>query len=307
MKIFVALWSHNTETDKSSLGLRYAALEDALKVAKQKFTAARTLEFTGQIKAIFVAPEYLFADDHDDEKRTRTVDKTSKKMMVTRLKELSRVHPDMLLIPGTIIYRIESDWDFMYYQKRDKAVERLYELQNKNTLINNMKRPDNPLTMQSKISALTHKTKKEALVKNKMYVFLNGEVVATYGKTADFYEATGDVPGVFIPGRKAGIQKVGGIRFGFEICYDAQMGVMKSNNLRTPPDIHVIASAHVENKDAKMHARPGGYILHACSLDAETAVYRKGASGLPAPVPPGETVPVGGSPLKCWTLDYTPV
>ncbi len=286
--IFVALWSRETETKtlNSTLGARTYYLDQALASARKAFQQTRG-DYSGQIHAIFLAPEYLFTKPRNPEDNvTRAVEEPEKMMLVSHLKEASKSFPEALMIPGTIIYRLdEAKYPVSFAKSRHNALEQMRSIrsgipQNKSPEVKNLGTLG-VLTLQQKIELLESPNSIGYIVRNKMFAFLNGAIVAKYGKKADLFEAKGDVPGVFIPGKEAGIQELDSLRFGFEICYDHNIGVLKNLSGRgAPVDVQVILSAEVPNAAGSMFLRAGGFSAHASSKTANSRIFVKPRTGL---------------------------
>jgi hypothetical protein len=119
------------------------------------------------------------------------------------------------------------------------------------------------------------------LMRNTAVVLLDGVVWHKYHKHGDYFEVMGDNDDtVFIPGNRDSVTSIHGIKFGFEICLDHNLGTLVA---RVPPqqipDIHIVCSDTVSNELTNIHARPGGFFLHASSVRANTAVYKIAADG----------------------------
>ena len=123
------------------------------------------------------------------------------------------------MIPGTIIYRLdEVKYPVTFAKSRKNALEQMKNIQsaipkNKPPEVQNLGTQGVP-TLKEKIERLESSNSIGYIVRNKMFAFLNGVIVAKYGKKADMFEAKGDVPGVFIPGKEAGIQEFDSLRLG---------------------------------------------------------------------------------------------
>ncbi len=335
MKIFVALWSRDTETKLNvDQDTRFAQLQNAVTRAFELYQAAKagSADYTGPIKSMFVAPEYLFTRQRDPADATagRAIEADEALSILKKVRNLSRTKEDMLLVPGSIIYKYAPERHegggrvgALEVLRQVKAevdataprFKRVKELAPEND-------PTVP-TIQAKVGILEGTGEINHFVKNRIYIYLNGDVVAQYGKKADRFEVTGNVPGVFLPGRQSGRQTIADIKFGFEICYDHEIGVLKAMSAETV-DFQVVASAAVTNNTSCMVVRPGGFFLHASSTAAYSTVFfkpttewKKTANPLhknasyadPTQAPEViETIPpedVDGDPLKCFVLTYS--
>src|SRR5262249_40919582 len=126
--------------------------------------------------------------------------------------------------------------------------------------------------------------------------------------------------------RKTGMQNLGDINFGFEVCYDHEMGVLKATAGGKTVDIHVVASAKVSNNTSSMIVRQGGFFLHACSEAKDsTVLYRATAAWkktqkdsqlknltyatpkeAPDMIESLGTEDVHGDALSCYVINYQP-
>ncbi len=284
--IFVALWSRDTAraTLSENIGTRLYYLEEAVQKSWDKYKANQR-DYKGEIHAIFLAPEYLFTNPRDESqegKVTRAISEPTKRATLSMLGDVSRKYTGLLFVPGTISYSLdEAKYPVTFKESRDKALGQMKTMQTGmpqrvNQTLKNLSPPGQPVpSLTQKIEMLEKSDHIDYIIRNKMYIFLNGKVVAKYGKKADRFEATGDVPGVYIPGQNSGLADIGGIHFGFEICYDHEIGVLKNLSGAKAVDIHMIASAEVSNSTANMLAKVGGFVIHASSNRGYTAVYYK--------------------------------
>ena len=291
MAILVGIWSRDTETKLSeNLGSRLYLMELALAATQAKCQALSAKhKIDGVIKSIFVAPEYLFSAPRDDPGAARAVSHITRSALKSLLAEKSRKFQHMLIVPGTIIFKMElAEYPILGEAKKVRALKILEVAQ--------AKPKEFPVAEIGGVLSTAEKNRllKEGqatqLIKNRAYVFLNGSAVFSYGKKADMVEAIGadsgpsDRPvGVFVPGLKAGLAEIAGIQFGFEICWEHEKGVLKTiaSASKVAPDIQIICSAHVDNAKQNMVVRPGGFVIHASSKLENSNVYYK------APVPQG--------------------
>jgi len=331
MDILVGLWSRDTTTILGeNQGTRLYWLKEAVKATQAK-RAEQAAQFAdaGAIETIFVAPEYLFSAERRNETDARAISDVSRAALKKLLAELSSHYEKMLIVPGTIIYKVDlKQFPIHGAAKKLKTVGVLAT-----AATSEAKNPVfGQVSAQEKNQLIKQGDAVSKLVKNKMYVFFGGEVVASYGKRADMLEAIGDDAdqGIFVPGLKASMQAVGGITFAFEICFDHYKGVLKAVMGKTGSvaDIQIICSAHVDNTNSNMMVRPGGFVLHASSKHECSGVFYKTnpapplAGARPALVKPVPTIKptgdvktagvidklgeqlIGGSPLAYYRIRY---
>ncbi len=330
MAICVGIWSRNTETQiGDDMGSRLFLLEQAARATHEKALAlASRHSLHANIKSIFVAPEYMFSAERQDPTAARAVSDTTRSALKALLQEMSLQFPGMLLVPGTIIYKIDlQESPLRGAWKKAEALRALdVSLVPKDKKVYPV--ADLQLSSVEKKRYLAE-GQVTRLIRNRCYVFKDGSTELVYGKKADMNEAVGSdkgderaPTGIFIPGLKASQKSIGGINFGFEICWEHANGVLKSVvGTGTKPDIQIICSAFIENQTLNMVVRPGGFVLHASSRQSDSGVFYKPMTGQnrqpPRATPPqglaggdagkierlGESV-VGGSPLTLYLIDY---
>lgn len=113
------------------------------------------------------------------------------------------------------------------------------------------------------------------LAYNSAYFFLNGRQKHQYDKVAGFEEASLSSVNVYTSTNSSPIVKIDNIRFGIEICFDHNRGVLKQfyanhagyihSDITTPPDVHLILSAYVENNHDNICVKNNGYFVHSSS------------------------------------------
>lgn len=66
------------------------------------------------------------------------------------------------------------------------------------------------------------------LIKNRTYVFLNGQKIFSYGKKTNMADFAHDrvKEGIYIPGRHEGVAMVAGLSVGFEVCLEHSLGIL---------------------------------------------------------------------------------
>ncbi len=322
--IFVGLWARNTETLISdNQGSRLHDLQQAIEATNAgRAAVADRYNFSGPIKSIFVAPEYLFAAEGQSGTSARALSDITRAALKKLLMEVSGRYPGVLIVPGSIIYKqVIKEFPLSYAPKVAKA---------RNTLAEALRQPatnpvDSRISTEEKNRLIREGDLVDKLIKNRMYVLLDGAVRFSYGKHADYQEATGTDTdrGIFIPGAKAGLKSIEGLVFGFEVCFDHQKGVLKQLvGTSELPHVHIISSARVANNPKHMVTRAGGFTLHASSdIEATTVHYKappvtRGVTKLAeANLPVGNrrvadnvfevaSATVGGSTLKTFVVRF---
>ena len=325
---FVALWSRQTEAVLQD-NVRLTNLGEAVDTAARKFAEISSAEFDGPFKSIFVAPEYLFTTERseaDNTPRALTTDQV--KGIAKELKEISRAHMGMLMLPGSVIYQHAIEKQTGGKTAAVSAVQTYQSSLNPDgakglvkTARQNLVNRNDDASPALKLQQLSQANNITHVVKNRLYVLLDANVVAKYGKKADKNEVMGPRTALFIPGQDTGLPEIGGIRFGFEICFDHELGVLKAMSNDAKVDIHIVISAWTTNNVSNMQLRSRGYFLHASSAAIHTAVYFKPARGLAQPVTQetistlndlnGKAIAMpdvncAGGILRCYKLPYFP-
>lgn len=137
---------------------------------------------------------------------------------------------------------------------------------------------------------------------NTAYGFLNGKIVLAYRKQGNFNEEAGYDDIFFLSGGQSGFRDIEGIRFGFEVCLDHNIGLLK-RQLRPGQDVDVqiVLSDSVRPVGDNIVVQDGGFFVHA-STDGPAAgcFMRNGATIEFAPEIGTETV--AGSELHHWKM-----
>lgn len=319
MKTFmVALASVNTQAMQHiDLDLRMNWLEAAIaksyEISMQRCKASGPLQYPF---GLFVAPEYLFAytslsGSHNPGDR-RHLDESEKELRLQRLKEISKLHKGMIMIPGTIAWQKNflRTGAKQYHSKgllagqaktvsrQQKAIDSVNFYANRQQLAPT-DRLAGPLgatpapTTQEKLNELAQvgpliNFSGAALARNTAYVLLDGEVLMKYNKQGDFHEVLNGNTAIHIPGKLDGRFQIKTtnpeerpIDFGLEICLDH---VYQTTGKEIPHlgqvDIHVISSAQVQENRANLAMKTGGYLVHACSNAAYTGIKQLSSSFL---------------------------
>jgi hypothetical protein len=368
-KMVVATWNRQqTMYDQRGLAERLNDLKQAVQLTDDKMRA-QNYDSDGFIKAIFAAPEYLFArkaagaqwNGSAWEQGLRSYSQTLRDQVFLQLEALSKRYPRILIIPGTITWLptvTEKQLNklaraYMYYLIQAAAqigihydanfwvaaVRKFFKISSKdfaalsNEQIQNLlSRTSGKLLRYGQIGvdqriaapelpamlAETAFSKTAAVImRNTMYVMLNGKKAYKYDKHANYGECAVGLLNdewrienpihpanvVFRPGIGSGTTVIEGIRFGFEVCMDHGLGTLSSlyRPGRDLPDIHVIVSDYVDFDDNNAVVRNGGYVIHASTHPDENAVFQKNPGKTAAPSL--GSAKVGGTDLRFWEID----
>jgi hypothetical protein len=292
--ILVALWSRNTHEPRRMLADTIHPLRQAVRQTHEK--AAAVVRQKGDLQSIFVAPEFLFTAPQSSPGSTG-MKKNRRDWVLEKIQKMSQDSPGMLLIPGTIVFK-----EAVTPQSAARAILNLSHAVEPKPLKEARKAPIRPyvsyessdqdadsskLLYQSQIEELTRYEQNQVsrmpssgtsqfLIKNRTYVYFNGEKKFSYGKKCNMGDFANDSDrGIFVPGRHEGVTTINGLKMGFEVCLDHSLGTLKNHLLKTDLDFHVIASAEVNNVYTEICVADGGYLLHASANEKFSKVMRK--------------------------------
>jgi hypothetical protein len=280
----------------------------------------------GALRSIFVAPEFLFTQPEQGHVGTSALDTDSRDWILNSLKSMSGRCHGMLLVPGTIVYKKAvtqrtaehaadrlthaRDWakpgkhklstpspkPYATYETRKRDTEGYKEYYSEQLARTKQLARGETLDPAEQNMVVTNPKAQSFFIRNKTYVFFDGEVKLRYGKKTNMDDFHDDkVKGIFIPGKNEGVVTLANRKVGFEICLDHSLGLLKDHLNTTDLDLHIIASAEVPNETTNFCAKPGGFVIHASSNPDCSGVFRrvaKGKEGNPIltfkPVPKGE-------------------
>ena len=193
------------------------------------------------------------------ERRKIAYSEKEKKAIVDALSSATSAHPNLLLAPGTIMWR-----EYVYFKKLRAGIEKLRE--------GSLSPVYNTAPVLAGGETVHLYDKKNPSDEIKTDVRLRG---TAYGDQDERYR--------FVPGTASGAFEWKGIRFGIEICAD-HVGRKLRNELGegTRVDIHLVLSAGMM-PDAKFNcAKSGGLMINndGSLTDASQAVNRIETTGL---------------------------
>lgn len=299
-KIHVGMWCCDTQTCQNlSVESRLKMLEDELKIFQTHCHKQDQAEDKAQgklprkrkITRIFLAPENLFcrqlnsarAPTYQDE---RQLNERERDIILRELRQLSREHPDTLLIPGSISWKKSiirpTGRDRKWWQqvaspnpfaalaeptpsRREKSIARIHG----NAQMLGIGLADALSGDYGGTPAQTSNDKLTALVtathiaKNTCYVLLNGRVELKYNKISDFHEVLSGPTTVFIPGEMIARFRCDDLLFGLDICMDNAYERIQEET--APVDIHILMSAATEGDINHTNLKNGGWFLHCSS------------------------------------------
>jgi hypothetical protein len=192
------------------------------------------------------------------ERRKVAYSDKEKKAILDALSTATSAHPNLLLVPGTIMWR-----EYVYFKKLRAGIERLRE--------GSLSPVYNTAPVLTGGETLHLYDKKHPSDEIKTDVRLRG---TEYGDQAERYR--------FVPGTASGAFQWKGIRFGLEICAD-HVGAKLRNELGagTRVDIHLLLSAGMMPDHKFNCAKSGGLMINndGSLTDASQAVHRIESTG----------------------------
>lgn len=192
------------------------------------------------------------------ERRKVAYSDKEKKAILDALSTATSAHPNLLLVPGTIMWR-----EYVYFKKLRAGIERLRE--------GSLSPVYNTAPVLTGGETLHLYDKKHPSDEIKTDVRLRG---TEYGDQAERYR--------FVPGTASGAFQWKGIRFGLEICAD-HVGAKLRNELGAGArvDIHLLLSAGMMPDHKFNCAKSGGLMINndGSLTDASQAVHRIESTG----------------------------
>ncbi|MCG8684370.1 MAG: hypothetical protein MI892_05820 [Desulfobacterales bacterium] len=258
------------------------------------------------VRGIFVAPEYMFAFG-DGTGHPRGVPDYMKDRILKSLKELSRKHDGIVLIPGSIAWNtsvtgrgtanISAGGNLSVSEitaelpiieaKRLWADARVMDQVGRDA--------DRGARKTARSDLLKNTGGNRRLQKNSVPVFHNGKLVCIQDKASDYHESSRpshlhvSVPH---PGTFEIRTHKGPLRIGVEVCLDHNIGALRRAIAAgaATPHIHAIASAAVvPNADHFQATQNGGLVIHASSQPAFMGTWRMGGAVPAMAATPGMT------------------
>jgi predicted amidohydrolase len=243
-------------------------------------------------QSVFLAPEYYFSNQRHSNDRFFSQD--VKRYIVSRLRTLARQYPEILIIPGTVLWKknafsgvltLGKPGEGLKRQQTQKSVDRVNKTLNRivnaraqfNTTSNFPgwshsgqfgRNPDSYNTEHNEDKFFMPKHYLEnakdlntEIAQNVAYIFKD-DVVLKYHKVGNFQEVMNEQSNiVFAPGNITGLFKVGGVPYGIEVCRDHAQGVL-SGSLQNV-NIHIIISSWIANTPVRTALTNGGVLLHS--------------------------------------------
>jgi hypothetical protein len=324
MQILVGLWSRPKTVKSTTTAQTLAGLKSSLRATTERASTLGIRNGSGKISSVFIAPEFLFTSPTSLKAETTAISQDRRDWVLKKLEEYAGKDPGMLMMPGTIVFKQIPNAEL-----RQKAIANL----------NNAIKPFSSVAPKKAIKPHetfeAHDKKMEAadyykgqiaelegwekkgvlsspmtmehsfLIKNRTYVYFGGKRVFSYGKKTNMNDYFEDKEkGIYIPGKKAGVTNIGGLKIGIEVCLDHSVGMLKQHMSVGDLDIQMICSAEVPNMAGSCATRRGGYVLHASTEDKFTGVLKRPEKGIEMETI-GEigNVDIGGGKVRFFTIE----
>jgi len=290
---------------------------DRMLTASQNLVTQMAAELTTGMpfKGVYLAPEYYFTAEHEENKRWPLTEE-QRVQLEPQLLALSAKFPEILIVPGTMFYAkplVRTEESFQHGfdpatgtrtrlkspngDRRDKALQKL-DSHIKN--VHSRQTEADPAfwrTWNEKgysagahavpaLSAIQKSVKSRKknpwILRNSAYILLGPRRIAKYDKQTDWGEALGNSPDdlAFIPGVQKQCPEIGGYRVGMEVCADHGNGMLARRQV-TPLHFHFVVSDCVPTSPGNMAMSAGGYFAHASTNYSNTALYLRGSNGVP--------------------------
>lgn len=324
MKIMVGLWSRPKTVKSATTAHTLMALSKSLAATTERAGLSGIRNGADKISSIFIAPEFLFTSPTQDNANTTAIPQVKRDWVLGKLEEYAAKDPGMLLMPGTIVFKqaLGEDLNKKAIASLTNAIKPFSHVAPKKTIKPHEsfeardKHMEADAYYKSQIVELEAWEKKKVntsattighsfLIKNRTYVYFGGKRVFSYGKKSNMNDYFDDTDkGIYIPGKKAGVTTIGGLKIGIEICLDHSVGMLKQHMNGTDLDLHLLCSAEVPNTSSNCATRRGGYLLHASTEDKFTGVLRKPDKGFELEAV-GEigNVDIGGGKVRFYEIE----
>ena len=296
LDVYIALWHMNTRAgDQLTWNQKAVNLGAQIDLAETHFT---TLGAGNGAFKLFVAPEYYFADFSTGQDLIRGYDVTDQQAVLGQLRGLSRDHPNMLLLGGTIAWKTqlrrgERDQINQQVKAAQAQVVQMWPPtaalpQQQYTAWHNeaeQARQNIRLKGSNIKGKLSGQPKLRWFGYNAAFACFNGNVLGEIRKSTNAQEFSGENAAdnvVMIPGTSAGAFSVPGFKgldgttdlnVGVEICGDhGRIGQFKEK-----VDIHVLLAA--SQAPGATYAETGGIFIHCDSYRAPQVARSAAAVG----------------------------
>jgi predicted amidohydrolase len=313
-KLAIALWNYDASISSEQLDARVNGLD---KAARRLQDTVTDNSHAGSFDSILAAPEYLFSLRNNQGERIPISEK-QRMMVEQQVLEVSRKYPRMVMFPGTMFYckdlirPPEAGLKFndqghraepkttpdnrrdryaakvsLVIQQLDKVFETPQDreaVRSKGVTRGNLSPAFSP-SLNDIAARLADTNIHPKIVRNAAYMLLGGRRIAKIDKRSDFAETRGASADdlAFIPGTEKQCPEIDNYRFGVEICFDHDNGVLRRRNLKDLR-FHVLLSDPAQVNEGNMTMMNGGFFLHASTDSDEFGVWQRDSKGSIRPV-----------------------
>jgi len=261
-------------------------LEDAVEKAWAGMKSRRQAlpEKTNFYQQVFLAPEYFFSNQRYA--NDRFFDHTTKRHVISTLAALARNYPELLIIPGTVLWTknaYKTPWIRAEAHGAPNAPRYQVDVKRSNNALariggiskTKFQEASNtpgwshqgPYDGQESSYNLPYWYLKEAdkhqtrIAQNVAYVCL-GDKILKYAKVGNFQEVEGESGTiVFAPGNIEGKFTIGTVKYSIEICRDHLIGVIDKSATGNDAHVRIIVSSYIDNEKASI--MNNAIVLHA--------------------------------------------
>lgn len=264
--LHVTIWQVNTHA------MQYLDLNNRLaflyKAVDEAYTHLRHLPANNRkLRGIFVAPEYYFAKQaaggHHQLSEERYLSDEEQHDVTASLTCLSRLYPDLLIIPGTMAWKkpLSDAIDINHVEEGDDEESTQYLIKTLGDIASGNSNISVDVEPQYLLQQCHSIKSTAARACHSVFAYLNGEQVYECHKQDDFEDSNNtlvsDLAG-------SPVFEVDGLRFGVEIFLDHAYGVLKK-----PVDIHIILSSCVKRQGGQ-----GKYVIYVSNRAQETGTWK---------------------------------
>ncbi|HZS58333.1 MAG TPA: hypothetical protein VFA43_03620 [Gemmatimonadaceae bacterium] len=272
--VLVALYSYRSYKYYGTPPMEVVkVMGEAVEMVATEIALRQDIETTNPFHGIFMAPEYCFVGRRSTLTRGAMSAKR-KNEVIAGLTGISKAHPKILIIAGSILWRDEIDTADKQLQFKANVLAAAMKATNFGKTDNQVRLKGHQAQDGRVIPGLDDLVAGTPTYRayNEVYGFLNGEMAfKPYKKECDYFETDGAKAAdlAYVPGSAGGMREVGKFDLGIEICADHAYNTLKGKKA----DLHILVSDSVKTKPNQCI---GGYLLHASSNSKETGVWKSG-------------------------------
>jgi predicted amidohydrolase len=308
MRLMAGIMTESTEPIRGAVAQLKGLDKAVYKIQRLHFAASlawQTMQARRQalpdrdnfFQYVFLAPEYFFSNNRYQ--NSRFFDHDVKRFILKELSAIARKYPQMLIIPGTVLWRKDA----FVQDSRNIGLGKTPAPTNKTSTVDNalariaaakplgtatksdwgfvadnqatgyLNQPDVKQYMatqsfgQQELLLLTAASHRTEIAQNVAYVCM-GDRMLKYHKIGNYEEVkqeSGNL--VFVPGSIKGFFSVGAVNYGLEICMDHALSMIPAAN---QAHVRVIVSSYV-NFRADTWSGSNVVLLHSSTERADSS------------------------------------